>query len=158
MPFYEINGSTQERIFVDIGESGQVVAVDIVLSGATRHDHLLRRNPNRCHAGELNTPLLGTEDSSEVIRPAFQTPQGSQVSVIALTWQVEGKLAAWISRRKRSDFRDLVFLCRTYGTIIQEWSEHLDLEHRGLFYDIFKASVSDEKRRREMKMVLSLSS
>lgn len=33
MAFYETSGGIQERMFVDIGEEGQVVGVDIVLSG-----------------------------------------------------------------------------------------------------------------------------
>ncbi|RKL17974.1 hypothetical protein BFJ68_g4235 [Fusarium oxysporum] len=61
-------------MFVDIGENGQLVGVDVVLSG------------------QLGTPVLGDEDSLEFITSHFATPQGDQVPVIPLTWQVEGKL------------------------------------------------------------------
>lgn len=37
MSYYKLTGSIQERMFVDIG-TGQVVAVDIVLSGT--HDQV----------------------------------------------------------------------------------------------------------------------
>ncbi|KAF9772435.1 hypothetical protein IL306_009853 [Fusarium sp. DS 682] len=67
LSYYEMMGSIQERMFVDIGESGQLVGVDVVLSG------------------KLGTPVLGEEDSREVIRPSFETPQGSQIPVIPLT-------------------------------------------------------------------------
>lgn len=33
MSFHELNGSLQERIFVDINEDSQVIGVDIVLAG-----------------------------------------------------------------------------------------------------------------------------
>ncbi|KLP08711.1 uncharacterized protein FFB20_14029 [Fusarium fujikuroi] len=115
--YYEIMGSIQERMFVDIGENGQLVGVDVVLSG------------------QLGTPILGEEDSLELITPQFQTPQGNEVPVIFLTWQVEGKLKTWISRKKRSDYLDLVFLFREYGNEIRNWSEHLSKDWRREFYE-----------------------
>ncbi|KAF5659100.1 hypothetical protein FCIRC_12621 [Fusarium circinatum] len=66
LSYYEIMGSIQEKMFVDIGENGQVVGVDIVLSG------------------QLGTPDLGDEDSLEYIAPHFETPQGLRVPVIPL--------------------------------------------------------------------------
>ncbi|KAJ0142516.1 Squalene monooxygenase [Fusarium oxysporum f. sp. albedinis] len=52
---------------------------------------------------------------------------------IPLTWQVEGKLGTWISRKKRSDFQDLAFLFRKYGKEIRQWSEHLSEDWRREF-------------------------
>ncbi|KAH7174261.1 uncharacterized protein B0J16DRAFT_417797 [Fusarium flagelliforme] len=138
LSYYEITGSIQERMFVDIGEGGQVVGVDIVLSG------------------QLNTPCLGDDGSIELIEPRFETPQGDQVPVIDLTWQVEGKLGTWMSRKKLSDYEDLEFLCRTYGSSISEWSENLPKAWRHEFYGVFKASVEDEAAREDIKRTLSL--
>ncbi|KLP18949.1 uncharacterized protein LW94_14751 [Fusarium fujikuroi] len=135
--YYEIMGSIQERMFVDIGENGQLVGVDVVLSG------------------QLGTPILGEEDSLELITPQFQTPQGNEVPVIFLTWQVEGKLKTWISRKKRSDYLDLVFLFREYGNEIRNWSEHLSKDWRREFYEVYKIE-SDKKARKEMKSYLQL--
>ncbi|SCV25452.1 uncharacterized protein FFB14_00345 [Fusarium fujikuroi] len=135
--YYEIMGSIQERMFVDIGENGQLVGVDVVLSG------------------QLSTPILGEEDSLELITPQFQTPQGNEVPVIFLTWQVEGKLKTWISRKKRSDYLDLVFLFREYGNEIRNWSEHLSKDWRREFYEVYKIE-SDKKARKEMKSYLQL--
>ncbi|CVL07738.1 hypothetical protein FPRO06_02224 [Fusarium proliferatum] len=137
LSYYEIMGSIQERMFVDIGENGQLVGVDIVLSG------------------QLNTPDLGDEDSLELITPHFATPQGNQVPVIPLTWQVEGKLGTWISRQKQSDFQDLTFLFRKYGNEIRTWSEHLSENWRREFYDVFKLDNSKEACK-NMKKVLRL--
>ncbi|KAG5758539.1 hypothetical protein H9Q72_013322 [Fusarium xylarioides] len=138
LSYYEMTGSIQERMFVDIGENGQLVGADIVLSG------------------QLNTPVLGQEDSFELIRPRFRTPQGEEVPVIFLTWQVEGKLGTWMSRKKNSDFEDLEFLFRTYGSTIREWSAYLSEEGRREFYEVYKASVSDKKSRKDMKRTLGL--
>lgn len=33
LPFYETTGGIQERMFIDIDEGGQVVGVDIIISG-----------------------------------------------------------------------------------------------------------------------------
>jgi len=99
-------------------------------------------------AGQLNTPILGEEEESfKLIRPRFRAPQGNQVPVIHLTWQVEGKLSAWISRRKESDFADLRFLFRTFGKVIRDWSGHLNLEWRQEFYEVFKLSAKKEDRK-----------
>ncbi|EXL67267.1 hypothetical protein FOPG_16606 [Fusarium oxysporum f. sp. conglutinans race 2 54008] len=138
LSYYEMTGSIQERMFVDIDENGQLVGADIVLSG------------------QLNTPVLGQEDSFELIRPRFRTPQGEEVPVIFLTWQVEGKLGTWMSRKKNSDFEDLEFLFRTYGSTIREWSAYLSEEGRREFYEVYKASVSDKKIRKDMKGTLGL--
>ncbi|KAM5347241.1 hypothetical protein ACJ41O_010246 [Fusarium nematophilum] len=137
LSYYELMGSIQERMFVDIGESGQVVGVDIVLSG------------------QLNTPVLGEDETFEMIQPSFRTPQGNQVPVIHLTWQVEGKLSAWISRRKDSDFTDLRFLFRTFRKNIRDWSGYLNLQWRQEFYEVFKLEANKEERK-EMKRTLCL--
>jgi hypothetical protein len=100
--------------------------------------------------------LLGEEDSLELITPHFETPQGSQVPVIALTWQVEVKLRTWMSRKKRSDYLDLIFLLRKYGRDIREWSEHLSKEWRQEFYEVFEIEERDEAARKEMRSVLQL--
>ncbi|KAG5798775.1 hypothetical protein H9Q69_002183 [Fusarium xylarioides] len=139
LAYYEIMGSKQERMFVDIGENGQVVGVDIVLSG------------------QLGTPVLGEEDSLELITPDFETPQGSQVPVIPLTWQVEGKLRAWMSRKKQSDYFDLKFLFRKYGREeIRQWSEHLSRDWRQEFYEVFKVEETDKEALKEMMDILQL--
>lgn len=136
LPYYEMTGSIQERMFVDIGESGQVVGADIVLSG------------------KLGTPLLDQDGAFEMIKPAFPTPQGDNVPVIHLAWQVEGKLNAWISRKKNSDFQDLTFLFRTYSDDIKEWSENLTKEWRLDFYQVYKATYKSAADRKALKETL----
>ncbi|KAF5976565.1 hypothetical protein FCOIX_7017 [Fusarium coicis] len=121
-------------MFVDIGESGQLVGVDVVLSGKRKQRE---------------------EDSLELITPQFQTPQGNQVPVIFLTWQVEGKLKTWISRKKRSDYLDLAFLSREYGNEIRNWSQHLSKDWRREFYEVYKIE-NDKKARKAMKSYLQL--
>ncbi|KAI2825402.1 hypothetical protein CBS147321_1050 [Aspergillus niger] len=74
LAFYETPGGIQERMFIDIDERGQVVGVDIIISGA------------------IGTPNLSESESHESIPPSFPTPQGSRVKVIHITWQVETKL------------------------------------------------------------------
>jgi len=106
--------------------------------------------------GRLDTPVLGDEDSYELIQPSFTTPQGSEVPVIHLTWQVEGKLGAWISRKKMSDFDDLVFLFQKYGDEIIQWSEHLDMQRRLDFYGLYEVVVEDKRLLERMKKVLRL--
>ncbi|KAI0977591.1 hypothetical protein F4678DRAFT_455742 [Xylaria arbuscula] len=139
LSYWEITGSIQERMFVDISEGGQLVAVDVVLSG------------------KLDTPNLTEPDSFELIHPSFQTPQGSKVPVIELTWQVEGKLGAWISRRKDSDLKDLIFLFMTYGETIRQWSEHLKMESRVDFYEVYKITMdSDVEACKEMRETLCI--
>lgn len=108
------------------------------------------------YVGKLNTPILDEEESHELIRPAFDTPQGEEVPVIGLAWQVEGKLAAWISRRKTSDFDDLVFLCGAYGDTIREWSQHLNLDFRQQFYEVYTLVQNDAKILERTKQILSL--
>ncbi|KAF5578920.1 hypothetical protein FPANT_9792 [Fusarium pseudoanthophilum] len=144
LAYYEIMGSMQERMFVDIGEDGQVVGVDIVLSG----------KPIRSAGRKA---YLGEEDSLELITPCFETPQGSQVPVIPLTWQVECKLRAWMSRKKQSDFFDLKFLFRKYGREeISQWSEHLSKDWRREFYEVFRVEETDEEALKEMMSILQL--
>lgn len=109
----------------------------------------------RC-IGKLDTPPLDEDGSFELIQPAFVTPQGDHVPVIELAWQVQGKLIAWYSRRKTSDFADIVFLCESYAAEIQQWSEHLDEAQRQLFYDVYKIEEPNEKKQRFMKGLLSL--
>ena len=75
--------------------------------------------------------------------------------MIYLTWQVESKLNAWISRRKGSDFEDLQFLFMTYREIIQEWSEHLQSDWRREFYEVFKVTA-EKKLHKMMREVLHL--
>ncbi|PGH20795.1 hypothetical protein AJ80_03422 [Polytolypa hystricis UAMH7299] len=106
--------------------------------------------------GELNTPNLGLEGSFETNRPSFETPQGKQVKVIELAWQVEGKLITWFSRRKHSDFLDLVFLLLKYDNKISKWSENLNKDMRVAFYDIYDADTEDETMCKAMKKRLSL--
>jgi hypothetical protein len=72
-----------------------------------------------------------------------------------LTWQVEGKLGTWISRKKRSDFQDLAFLFRKYGKEIRQWSEHLSEDWRREFYEVYKID-HDKEDRKNMKRVLRL--
>ncbi|KAK1761832.1 hypothetical protein QBC33DRAFT_520069 [Phialemonium atrogriseum] len=139
MSFYEITGSIQERMFVDVGENGQVVGADIVLSN-----------------GNLNTPILGEPDSIEMIQPQVRIMHGDRVPVIDLAWQVEGKLWTWTSRTKDSDFQDLVFLFHTYGDRVKEWSEHLKKDQRINFYEVYKVEAKDKAAQKKMKEVLSL--
>lgn len=61
-----------------------------------------------------------------------------------------------MSRKKNSDFEDLEFLFRTYGSTIREWSAYLSEEGRREFYEVYKASVSDKKIRKDMKRTLGL--
>ncbi|KAI0116453.1 hypothetical protein GGR51DRAFT_555478 [Nemania sp. FL0031] len=136
--YYEGTGSIHERLFVDIDEGGQVVGVDIVLSG------------------KLDTPDLQNPESFEIIKPMIRTPQGNQVTVIDLTWQVEGKLKAWITRRKHSDFLDLQFLFESYGMAIQEWSQHLRMDWRVDFYEIYKLEMPDKSSHKRMHKILGL--
>lgn len=78
------------------------------------------------------------------------------MNVIHLTWQVEGKLTAWFSRRKDSDFRDMEFLLLTYGEEISKWSENLDKDMRAAFYEIYDAEKEDKLMSEAMKKMLSL--
>ncbi|KAI0205496.1 hypothetical protein F4808DRAFT_236120 [Astrocystis sublimbata] len=138
--YWEISGSIQERMFVDVGEEEeQVVGVDIVLSGA------------------LDTPDLREPGSFALIKPSFRTPQGDSVSVIELDWQVECKLKTWMSRKKESDFQDLQFLFENYEEVIREWSEHLNMDWRVEFYEVYKAAMDDPVARERMRKTLSLS-
>ncbi|CAG7566057.1 unnamed protein product [Fusarium equiseti] len=130
LSYYEMAGSIQERMFVDIGDRGQLIGVDIVLSG------------------KLNTPILGQPDSTELIQPG--------VPVIDLTWQVEGKLGTWISRKKESDYEDLVFLFQKYEDATSEWTENLPKKWRQEFYEVFEADVKAQALRKNMKRALSL--
>ncbi|KAK2767467.1 hypothetical protein FQN54_003623 [Arachnomyces sp. PD_36] len=138
LAFYETSGGIQERMFVDIDEGGQVVGVDIILSG------------------ELDTPDLGETESYESIPPAFQTPQGSRVNVIHITWQFETKLIAWFGRRKHSDLLDLEFLLLRYGDEIVKWSQFLDIGKRRTFFEIYSASSEDKVMCEAIKKTLSL--
>lgn len=91
-----------------------------------------------------------------MIQPRFETPQGDQVPVIDLTWQVEGKLSTWISRKKLSDYEDLEFLCQIYGSVISEWSENLPKAWRQEFYEVYKATAESKAAQKAMKKTLSL--
>ncbi|CAJ0552149.1 Ff.00g061280.m01.CDS01 [Fusarium sp. VM40] len=138
LSYYEMTGSIQERMFVDIGQDGQLVGVDIVLSG------------------RLDTPVLNEEESSELITPSFSTPQGEQVPVICLPWQVEGKLKTWMARKKESDFQDLAFLLQKYESSIKGWSEYLPQQGRREFYDVYKVFMDDKSKQKVMKRTLGL--
>ncbi|PWY91807.1 hypothetical protein BO94DRAFT_512834 [Aspergillus sclerotioniger CBS 115572] len=138
LAFYETAGGIQERMFIDIDEGGQVVGVDIIISGA------------------IGTPNLSESESRESIPPSFQTPQGSRVNVIHITWQVEIKLTAWFARRKHSDFLDLVFLLTTYGREIAKWSQYLDRNMRESFYQVYGSSKEKETNCEAVKKMLSL--
>ncbi|KAK2809404.1 hypothetical protein FQN50_003863 [Emmonsiellopsis sp. PD_5] len=138
LAFYEPLGGTQERMFIDIGEGGQVVGVDIIRSG------------------ELGTPILGDTHSYESIPPSFQTPQGERVNVIHITWQFETKLTTWFGRRKDSDFQDLEFLLLTYGDEIASWSQFLDQRQRETFYAVYDAASPNQQRSNEVRTILSL--
>lgn len=133
MAFYETAGGIQERMFIDIDERGQVVGVDIIISGKqvclviftcflTSVSHGFKCTLTDVLIGAIGTPNLSELESCESIPPSFQTPQGSRVNVIHITWQVETKLTAWFARRKHSDFLDLVFLLTRYGHEIAKWS------------------------------------
>ncbi|KAF4448250.1 hypothetical protein FALBO_16824 [Fusarium albosuccineum] len=124
---YEMADSDRERIFVDVGEEGQLV-------------------------DQPDTPLVGQEDSYESI----QTPEVEQVPVVPLKRQVEKKLGKWILRKKQSDFQDLEFLFRANGQAIKEWAEHLNLEWRIEFYEAYKTAYGDRKARNAMKSTLKL--
>jgi hypothetical protein len=115
---------------------------------------LISCSPNT--TGKLGTPVLADEASHETIRPSFETAEGDRVPVIALDWQVEGKLAAWFSRRKNSDFDDLLFLFRTYGKEIARWSGRLQNEWRVEFMEAYKLEPVSEKEYDEMKRTLHL--
>lgn len=115
---------------------------------------LVSCSPNA--TGKLGTPILSDEASHEIIKPSFETPQGDRVPVIALDWQVEGKLAAWFSRRKNSDFDDLLFLFRTYGNEITTWSGRLEKEWRVEFMEAYKLERVSEREYEEMKRTLHL--
>ncbi|EFR01963.1 hypothetical protein MGYG_04964 [Nannizzia gypsea CBS 118893] len=138
LSFHLVSGTVQERLFVDIGEDGQVVGANITLSGA------------------LGTPKLDEAESYESITPAFPTPQGSRVNVIHITWQVETKLTAWFSNRKLSDLLDLQFLLETYKNEIAGWSQFLDKNMRETFYAVYVAAVEDEEKCNAAKVTLSL--
>ncbi|KAE8152834.1 hypothetical protein BDV25DRAFT_137507 [Aspergillus avenaceus] len=138
LAFYETPGGIQERMFIDIDEEGQVVGVDIIISGA------------------IGTPNLNESESYELIPPSFPTPQGSCVKVIHITWQVESKLTAWFGRRKNSDFLDLVFLLKNYGDEIAEWSQHLDKNMREIFYQVYISNEKDKTGQEAAKKILSL--
>ncbi|EFE37912.1 hypothetical protein TRV_07402 [Trichophyton verrucosum HKI 0517] len=135
LSFHLVSGTVQERLFVDIGEEGQVVGANITLSG---------------------TPKLDEAESYESITPAFPTPQGSRVKVIHITWQVETKLNAWFSNRKLSDLLDLQFLLETYKNEIARWSQFLDKDMRETFYAVYIAAVEDEEKCKVAKETLSL--
>ncbi|OAX82951.1 hypothetical protein ACJ72_02702 [Emergomyces africanus] len=138
LAFLKHPGGIQERMFVDIGEGGQVVGVDIILSGA------------------LDTPNLEDAESYESITPSFQTPQGDRVNVIHITWQVETKLTTWFGRRKESDFQDLEFLLLNFGSEIVKWSQFLDKNMRETFYDIYDVATEDKEMCKAVKKTLSL--
>ncbi|BCR83523.1 uncharacterized protein ACHE_10925A [Aspergillus chevalieri] len=138
LAFYGPAGGVQERMFIDIDEGGQVVGVDIIISGA------------------IGTPNLSESESRESIPPSFQTPQGNRVNVIHITWQVETKLTAWFARRKDSDFLDLGFLLVTYGREIAQWSQFLDRKMREDFCVVYGSYEKNKKRFEEVKKVLSL--
>ncbi|KAJ5274593.1 hypothetical protein N7497_005196 [Penicillium chrysogenum] len=137
LAFYEIGG-VQERMFIDIGERGQLVGVDIILSGA------------------IGTPDLRELASRESISPSFQTPQGNQVNVIHITWQVETKLTAWFSRRKNSDFLDLEFLLTAYRGEIAKWSQFLDKNMRETLYAVYSSGEKNKTKCEAVKKTLSL--
>ncbi|EGD95940.1 hypothetical protein TESG_03401 [Trichophyton tonsurans CBS 112818] len=138
LSFHLVSGTVQERLFVDIGEEGQIVGANITLSGT------------------LETPKLDEVESYESITPAFPTPQGSRVKVIHITWQVETKLSAWFSNRKLSDLLDLQFLLDTYKNEISRWSQFLDKDMRETFYAVYVAAVEDEEKCKVAKETLSL--
>lgn len=69
---------------------------------------------------------------------------------------MEGKLWAWISRRKDSDFQDLIFLAQIYGSTIREWSNNLRKDWREEFYRIFGVFANDPIARRNMQKALCL--
>ncbi|EZF35987.1 hypothetical protein TMEN_5659 [Trichophyton mentagrophytes] len=138
LSFHLVSGTVQERLFVDIGEEGQIVGANITLSGT------------------LGTPKLDEVESYESITPAFPTPQGSRVKVIHITWQVETKLSAWFSNRKLSDLLDLQFLLDTYKNEISRWSQFLDKDMRETFYAVYVAAVEDEEKCKVAKETLSL--
>lgn len=160
MSFYEITGSIQERMFVDVGENGQVVGADIVLCGThvcpKKGFYYLLILDYTNALGNLNTPILGEPDSIEMIQPQVRMMHGDRVPVIDLAWQVEGKLWTWTSRTKDSDFQDLVFLFHTYGDRVKEWSEHLKKDQRINFYEVYKVEAKDKGSQKKMKEVLSL--
>ncbi|PGG97166.1 hypothetical protein AJ79_09303 [Helicocarpus griseus UAMH5409] len=138
LAFYELTGNVQERMFIDIGEDGQVVGVDIIRSG------------------ELGTPDLGEAESYETIPSSLETPQGDSVNVIHITWQVETKLAAWFGRRKESDFQDVAWLLLNYGDEIKEWSQFLEKDARETFYAVYEATTEDKEMCKVVKETLSL--
>lgn len=78
------------------------------------------------------------------------------MKVIHLTWQVEGKLIAWFSRRKDSDFLDLEFLLQAYGDQIEKWSEHLDENMRETFYAVYDSGTENKTKCEAVRKTLSL--
>lgn len=130
-------------MFIDIDEGGQVVGVDIIISGKQVSLVIFICFPTSLSQpwlqgctltdvliGAIGTPNLSESESRESIPPSFQTPQGNPVNVIHITWQVETKFTAWFARRKNSDYLDLVFLLNIYGREIAQWSQFLDKKMR----------------------------
>ncbi|KOS48672.1 hypothetical protein ACN38_g428 [Penicillium nordicum] len=70
--------------------------------------------------GAIGTPNLNESKSCKSIPPSFQTPQGSRVNVIHITWQFETKRTAWFASGKHSGFLDLVFLFTRYGQFLDK--------------------------------------
>lgn len=108
--------------------------------------------------GKLNTPPLDLVNGAiGNISTAFATPQDKKVPVLELACQVETNLGTYQSRRKTSDFSNLVLLFEKYWQHIREWSMHLDEKLRMEFFIIVQVErKSKASGITEMRKILSL--